>query len=226
MKLVYPFNVRKNHKHIQKGTDMARLTAPIILAALMLTAAISGAEEGPKTSPYPQDIVYSGTGMGVVFSHEMHVDMLGFACDKCHDSIFEPRAGAAKEMGDFKMSVMQDGDYCGRCHDGDTAFSTGDFASCANCHAGTENAKVDPSVKVVGPQDAITLGTDEMAAEFRHTSHVAFACYKCHTGVFPMKATGTITSMDEINDGKKCGLCHNGAVAFDATNCSACHPKM
>jgi len=197
----------------------------LIFIAVAATAAKSD-DAGPKTAYYPDDIVYTGTGMAVVFSHEMHVDGLGFSCDSCHDGTFEVRTNAAKEKGDFKMAVIQDGEYCGKCHDGNTAFSSGDFASCGTCHAGAAGAKEVPGLKVIGPDEAIKLGAEGMEAEFRHPAHASFPCYKCHTDLFPMKSTGTITTMDEINAGKKCGLCHNGSVAFDATNCAVCHPNM
>jgi len=200
----------------------------IAFATLCLAVSVhsSASGEGPRTAPYPSDIVYGGTGQPVVFSHEMHVGGLGFSCDACHGGLFELEAYAAKNKGDFKMSVMQDGDYCGKCHDGETAFSTGDYAYCGKCHNGEGGAKVEPGLKVVGPEEDIVLGADETAAVFRHGSHDAFRCNKCHTGIFPIKYTKTVTDMDAINSGKACGTCHNGSAAFDATNCGSCHPKM
>jgi c(7)-type cytochrome triheme protein len=32
-------------------------------------------------------------------------------------------------------------------------------------------------------------------------------------------------TMDELNDGKYCGVCH-GKVAFPLTTCARCHPEM
>lgn len=201
------------------------LALPIL--CLLIVASVSGPAvcDGPKTAPYPGAIVYSGTGEPVIFSHENHVGGQGFSCDACHPEPFVPRTNAAKEKGDFKMSVMQDGEYCGKCHDGSTAFASDDYESCANCHSGT-GTEEPATAKVVGPADAITLGEGDTAARFPHASHAAFSCDKCHSGLFPMKTTGTVTNMDAINSGKACGICHNGAVAFDATNCSLCHPKM
>lgn len=193
---------------------------------LLIAAAVPAEEEKPKTAPYPADIVYSGTGQAVAFSHNFHVGSLGYTCDACHTEIFQLKAYAARDKGDFRMSVMQDGDYCGKCHDGQTAFSSGDFESCGRCHNGAKDANVQPGLKVVGPQEDIMLGSEGTEARFPHPSHAAFKCDKCHTALFPMKKTDSVTSMDEINSGKSCGLCHNGAVAFDATNCSVCHPSM
>jgi len=209
---------------------MNRFSVLLVVAAALVALASAGfaqdAGQGPETAPYPGDIVYSGTGMASYFSHEFHVGAMGFSCDTCHDSIFEMKAYAARDAGDFKMSVMQDGDYCGKCHDGQTAFSVSDYAECGRCHDGAKNAVVKPGLKVVGPEETIKLGVEGSIAEFRHSSHDKFACNKCHTGLFPVKKTETITTMDDINSGKACGACHNGTVAFDATNCSSCHPDM
>ena len=52
-------------------------------------------------------------------------------------------------------------------------------------------------------------------------------CTDCHTKIFPMKK-GTKITMAEINEGKYCGVCHNGKEAFkssDPANCGKCHKK-
>jgi c(7)-type cytochrome triheme protein len=68
----------------------------------------------------------------------------------------------------------------------------------------------DPALKVVFP----------------HAAHTRWlACDSCHPDLFQMEAGATPMSMDEINEGKGCGLCH-GTVAFSATTCGRCHPGM
>jgi c(7)-type cytochrome triheme protein len=52
-------------------------------------------------------------------------------------------------------------------------------------------------------------------------------CLDCHPKVFPMKK-GTKITMAEMNEGKNCGVCHNGQKAFksgDQANCGKCHKK-
>jgi len=52
-------------------------------------------------------------------------------------------------------------------------------------------------------------------------------CTDCHTKIFPMKK-GTKITMAEMNEGKYCGVCHNGQEAFkssDPANCGKCHKK-
>lgn len=57
-------------------------------------------------------------------------------------------------------------------------------------------------------------------------------CGECHGKGIPFKAPGAEGSlkitMDDINAGKVCGLCHNGTKAFsakDPANCGKCHKK-
>ena len=52
-------------------------------------------------------------------------------------------------------------------------------------------------------------------------------CTDCHTKIFPMKK-GTKITMAEINEGKYCGVSHNGQKAFKSSeqaNCGKCHKK-
>ena len=52
-------------------------------------------------------------------------------------------------------------------------------------------------------------------------------CTDCHPKIFPMKK-GTKLTMAEINEGKYCGVCHNGQRAFKSSgqaNCEKCHKK-
>ena len=52
-------------------------------------------------------------------------------------------------------------------------------------------------------------------------------CTDCHPKIFPMKK-GTKLTLAEINEGKYCGVCHNGQRAFKSSeqaNCEKCHKK-
>ncbi len=61
---------------------------------------------------------------------------------------------------------------------------------------------------------------------FSHEVHTALlACSSCHPSSFQMKAGADVISMDKINAGESCGVCH-GTVAFAATLCARCHPAM
>lgn len=59
---------------------------------------------------------------------------------------------------------------------------------------------------------------------FPHWVHrLYYDCTACHPGVFPMKRADSMTK-SKIFEGRQCGVCHNGKLAFDARkNCSSCH---
>jgi c(7)-type cytochrome triheme protein len=75
------------------------------------------------------------------FSHDFHVNKVGFNCVDCHNSLFQQAGGAAKAAGDFNMSAFDQGKYCGTCHDGSTAFAATDQGSCALCHGSDMTGK-------------------------------------------------------------------------------------
>ena len=61
---------------------------------------------------------------------------------------------------------------------------------------------------------------------FPHWKHrINYRCDACHDSLFKMERDTTPINMDLIREGKVCGTCHNGEIAFDDsfTNCSRCH---
>ena len=60
---------------------------------------------------------------------------------------------------------------------------------------------------------------------FPHWFHrIRFRCKVCHMELgFEMKAGGNDITMDAILDGKYCGACHDGEVAWSVINCDLCH---
>ena len=96
--------------------------AGLLLAALVgLGAAVEGdilfqrKEPADKNTPPAQ------------FPHWAH--RIRFKCYVCHDAIFQMKAGANA----VSMDAIQDGKFCGACHDGKTAFPVG-FETCQRCH--------------------------------------------------------------------------------------------
>ncbi len=65
------------------------------------------------------------------FSHEKHT-LKGVQCRDCHDDIFPSKKGATDVKDALNMKAMNQGKYCGRCHDGEKAFKVG--RSCLKCH--------------------------------------------------------------------------------------------
>ncbi len=60
---------------------------------------------------------------------------------------------------------------------------------------------------------------------FSHKKHAVWnGCELCHPDVFGVKKGATKYSMQEIFEGKYCGVCH-GKVAFPSLDCKLCHSK-
>ena len=60
---------------------------------------------------------------------------------------------------------------------------------------------------------------------FPHWFHrIRFRCKVCHSELgFQMRAGSNVVSMADIIDGKFCGMCHNGQVAWGPDRCDLCH---
>jgi len=153
----------------------------------------------------------------VTFSHKVHTMDAGLECDACHDDLFEMEAGAVEQKDDFNMKSFSEGNYCGACHDGDTAFHTNNYERCTACH---------------NPPGKIVFTKPVKAVVFDHTMHVddlGFNCTNCHSEVFTMKIGAAeedekAFTMDALYKGKYCGACHDGDQAFASnTRCTVCH---
>jgi c(7)-type cytochrome triheme protein len=70
-------------------------------------------------------------------------------------------------------------------------------------------------------------GTEDIPpAIFPHWVHrMQFKCHVCHDAIIVMKAGANPINMEAIQQGKYCGVCHNGKTAFQATfeTCARCH---
>lgn len=60
---------------------------------------------------------------------------------------------------------------------------------------------------------------------FPHWFHrIRYRCKVCHGELgFEMRAGANDVSMAEIVEGKFCGMCHNGQIAWTTENCVLCH---
>ncbi|GAB3651627.1 c(7)-type cytochrome triheme domain-containing protein [Ramlibacter alkalitolerans] len=60
---------------------------------------------------------------------------------------------------------------------------------------------------------------------FPHWFHrIRFRCKVCHSELgFRMRAGANVVRMDDIINGKFCGMCHNGQVAWSPERCDLCH---
>ncbi len=91
-------------------------------------------------------------------------------------------------------------------------------------------AGVDPKTadEAVLPLDVelVPSAGDMFKVIFPHKTHTEWlGCPNCHTGIFQMAKGADPITMEKINAGQYCGLCH-GKVAFPATTCGRCHPAL
>jgi c(7)-type cytochrome triheme protein len=135
----------------------------------------------------------------VVFSHTAH----GTSCGACHPKVFEKK----RSNSYVSMKAMERGKSCGACHNGEKAFSV--KGDCATCHAGDIHYK----------------DTDAGDVLFSHTAHSGmFGCDACHPDLFKAERTKkNRASMEDMEKGKSCGACHDGATAFGVADCESCH---
>lgn len=84
----------------------------------------------------PPDFTYQNTkpSAPVTFSHKFHVTEKKLGCPGCHmkPKLFDMKKFAASSK--MKMSNLNQGQYCGACHNGKKAFATKDAKNCAKCH--------------------------------------------------------------------------------------------
>jgi c(7)-type cytochrome triheme protein len=99
------------------------VVAIVVVAAFVLTASAFAVPSG-KT------LEFEGKGAGkVIFSGKVHADK-GLKCADCHPAIFKMKKGADA----ITMKDINEGKFCGTCHNGTKAFSSKDAANCAKCH--------------------------------------------------------------------------------------------
>lgn len=99
----------------------------ILAAFAALTLSIGSVMAVP-----PGKTVEFASPMGkVTFDGKAHADK-GLKCADCHgkSKLFEMKKGGDK----INMAAMNDGKFCGACHDGNKAFSVKAPATCVKCH--------------------------------------------------------------------------------------------
>lgn len=163
----------------------------------------------------PKNPIIWDTPVRVVFNHRIHTEDSGIECSSCHGEPFAMQRGVAMRSGKLSMASLAAGEYCGVCHDGDTAFASD--TNCAGCH--------------VPPEDLIVWSKPVKAVIFHHQQHTdeyGLECDSCHNEAFKMKS-GTagkspFFTMKSLYDGQYCGKCHDGETAFaSSTLCNTCH---
>ena len=183
--------------------------------------------KGATEKPLSEDVVelIPEGKLALSFPHKPHTVWLG--CYSCHRSpkLFKMKAGGDK----MSMDEMGDGKFCGFCH-GTVAFPL--KGECGRCHPKFKKGKPQKVAKTVAGDivfkrsGANVASQDISPATFPHLAHrVVFRCYACHDSLFPMQHEPKPVTMAQMKDGKQCGACHNGRVAFGVTmdTCARCH---
>ncbi|MFZ5907215.1 MAG: c(7)-type cytochrome triheme domain-containing protein [Nitrospirota bacterium] len=124
--------------------------------SVLLTFCIALVFMGSAFAVMPgKTVEYAGGDAGkVVFNGDTHGPKQGMKCADCHPKPF------GMKKGDFTMSREDHGkpDYCGKCHDGQQAFSQSTEADCGKCHMKAEA----PKAEEMKPEE---IKSDEMKPE-------------------------------------------------------------
>lgn len=117
-KVAYPVasGCERCHRRLSMPPDRAQ---PEFLGTLVLARVQddSGNARGVRVNSLPR----------AQFPHWVH--RIRYRCKACHMEVFEPRSGA----NEITMQAIRDGQKCGVCHNGTTAFAP-TMASCDRCH--------------------------------------------------------------------------------------------
>lgn len=73
--------------------------------------------------------------------------------------------------------------------------------------------------------DRLSSKSGVRAVVFPHWFHrIRYRCKVCHSELgFKMRAGANLVQMNDIINGKFCGMCHNGQVAWAPDRCDLCH---
>jgi c(7)-type cytochrome triheme protein len=98
------------------------------------TIGLAGTAMGPRRAAIAVegDVVFKRQGEEggtprAVFAHWSH--RIRYKCYACHPALFEMKAGRAA----ITMDAIQEGKFCGACHDGKRAWAV-TFETCNACH--------------------------------------------------------------------------------------------
>jgi c(7)-type cytochrome triheme protein len=103
-----------------------RRAAVVAFSALLLSGAATAAD---LLGDITMNRISTKNGVpAVVFPHWKH--RARFRCYACHPDVFEMQSGSNQ----VDMEGLRSGEFCGRCHDGKTAWAIG-FDTCRECHS-------------------------------------------------------------------------------------------
>lgn len=115
--------------------------AGILAVSAVLMLSIGGA----MAVPAGKTVEFASSMGKVIFDGKAHAGK-GFKCADCHikPKLFEMKKGKDK----ITMAAMNEGKFCGACHDGRKAFSVKAPADCVKCHeregTGAKTGAIEP----------------------------------------------------------------------------------
>ncbi len=99
--------------------------------AMLVAAGVAAA----ASMPVPPDFSFAkhnGSPGVVTYSHQKHVQAGISNCMDCHaPGKFQMKKGGTAGI---TMAAINEGKFCGACHNGTKAFSTKEAANCTKCH--------------------------------------------------------------------------------------------
>jgi len=187
----------------------------LLAGSFLLVSSAAASDDYDVQAFGPKSPIVWNKPIKVVFDHRSHTDDIGLECSACHGDIFAMQRGVAERTGKLTMASLAEGQFCGACHDGDTAFASD--TNCSACHT--------------VPDDPIVWTEPVKAVVFYHKTHTeeyGLECDSCHNDAFAMKVGTAENSADftmkSLYAGKYCGQCHDGDTAFASnTLCNTCH---
>lgn len=105
---------------------MMMRTVAGVLACSLFAAGLAWAVPKGKT------LTWESSEGQVVLSGTQHAEH-GLKCNDCHKTLFKRKHGTAQ----MTMKELNEGKYCGACHNGKDSFDTTSEANCKRCHRGT-----------------------------------------------------------------------------------------
>jgi len=99
----------------------------LVIGLAIATVAFIPEAAGTKDITFEQ---LKGSPGVVTFGHEKH-RATSPRCNACHTKVFQRKKG---KSGTLTMAAMNDGKFCGACHNGEQAFSVKKPADCSKCH--------------------------------------------------------------------------------------------
>lgn len=69
-----------------------------------------------------------------------------------------------------------------------------------------------------------TSGKPTRYVTFSHKTHTQWlTCNNCHNAIFKREAGNATITMDDIDEGKYCGVCHDKVALAQPSGCKGCH---